>query len=82
MLQNSFRIMEWLLGQNEFLVEAKHGLADYQLSTSFRNSNVTDAYPFRDEVIRQTLTMEFANKLERAEQGPHFREGRHRICAQ
>ena len=49
-------------------------MVDYELFTPFRNRNITNSYQFRDEVVRQTLTMAPANKLEREAPDMQFRE--------
>ena len=68
--------------ENEALVEEVYGLTDYELVAAFRNSNITNAYHFRDDVIRQTLTMEFAGQLDRGGGCMDLRGISHRIFEQ
>ena len=54
-----------MLEKNEVLVGAKQGLSDYELVAAFRDRNITHTSHVKGEVVRETLTMEFPNKLAR-----------------
>ena len=63
-----------MLGKNDSPVDAGWGLADYELVTSFSNCNIMGTYQFRDDFIRQTVEMEFANQLARGLDGREYRD--------
>ena len=44
--------------KNGILVGDDHGLSDYALMTAFRNSRFLKHYQFKDELTRQTASME------------------------
>ena len=50
------------------------GLTDSELTISFRTSNIWGAYQFKNGIIRQTTTMDFAAKMGRCEQYMQFLE--------
>ena len=62
-----------MFGKNDVLVESGRGLTDYELVTSVRNWHIVGTSKFRDDVHRQTLTMEFANQLALGQAGRKFR---------
>ena len=45
-----------------------------------RTSNILGAYQFTGEVVRQTMTMDFAGRMERDEQGMGRRGAYRYIC--
>ena len=64
----------WLLGKNDASDDACQGLTDYELITSFRNSNISTKCQFRDDLIRQAKTMEFVQRVESDAPDLKFRE--------
>ena len=53
----------WILGKNDNSDGWKQCLTYYELSTVFGNSNITNAYEFRDAIRSQAATMEFAQTM-------------------
>ena len=60
-------IWAYLLRKNDILMGDGQGLADGVLVKAFRASNILNAYQFRNEIIRQTAPVDFAERMDRAE---------------
>ena len=62
----------WLLGKNDVLMGDAQCLTDSEIVKSYRASNILRTDQFKDAIIRQAMTMDFAAHLERCVEGMGF----------
>ena len=63
------------LGKTVLLLDDEQGLTDGEPIKACVTCSIPNAYQFKGEIIRQTMTMELAGRLARDEQDMEFRGG-------
>ena len=72
----------WLLERKDVTMDDAHGLTDGEIIKAFRASTILNTYRFKDEIVRQTATVEFPGRMGRGGQDLKFRGIYKRICDQ
>ena len=75
-LCKGYRIPEglrgWLLEKHDVLRDDGQGLTDSEITKAFRASNITNTYPFKNEIMRKTTTVDFAAQMGSGEEDVEF----------